>query len=141
MLICSTLAGTALAAPLAPVAMGSAAPFAVMAAATITNTGPSTVNGDIGLSPGTAITGLGSLSVVGSVHAADAAAALAQADLTAAYVDAAARPGATVSPGDIGGMTLAPGVYKSGSSLGLTGTVTLDGGGDPNAVFIFQIGS
>jgi hypothetical protein len=79
--------------------------------------------------------------VFGTIHAADAVAAQAQVDLTAAYNDAAGRTPATALPGDIGGMTLTPGVYNASSSLGITGTVTLDGQGDPNAVFIIQVGS
>jgi hypothetical protein len=77
----------------------------------------------------------------GTIHSADAAAAAAQAALTAAYNDAAGRTPFTPIPADIGGLTLGPGVYRAPVSLGITGTVTLDGGGDPNAVFIFQIPS
>ena len=136
----SSLAGAAKAAT-GSVALGAADGFAVMAAATITNTGPTTVTGDIGLSPGTAITGQGSLTLHGTIHAADVAAAQAQADLVTAYNDAAGRSPDAVIAGDIGGATFTPGVYKSASSLGITGTLTLDAKGDPNAVFIFQMGS
>jgi hypothetical protein len=87
------------------------------------------------------VTGFPPGTVFGTIHAADAVAAQAQVDLTAAYNDAAGRTPATALPGDIGGMTLTPGVYNASSSLGITGTVTLDGQGDPNAVFIIQVGS
>jgi Ice-binding-like len=136
----SSLAGAAKAAT-GSVALGTADGFAVMAAATITNTGPTTITGDIGLSPGTAITGQGSLTLHGTIHAADVAAAQAQADLVTAYNDAAGRSPDAVIAGDIGGATFTPGVYSSASSLGITGTLTLDAKGDPNAVFIFQMGS
>jgi Ice-binding-like len=119
------------------VGLGAAGGFAVMAAATITNTGPTTVSGDIGLSPGTAVTGQGSLTVHGTIHAADDAASQAQSDLVTAYDDAAGRTPDAVVSGDIGGQTLTPGVYSSASSLGITGTLTLDAQGDPDAVFIF----
>ncbi|HEX2017224.1 MAG TPA: ice-binding family protein [Solirubrobacteraceae bacterium] len=124
-----------------PVGLGTASTFGVLAGSTITNTGPSVVNGDLGLSPGTSVTGFPPGSVNGSTHVADAVAAQAQSDLTTAYNDAASRTPAATVAGDLGGQTLAPGVYKSGSSLGLTGTLTLDAQGDPNAVFIFQAGS
>jgi len=124
-----------------PVGLGTAGSFAVLAGSTATNTGPSVVNGDLGVSPGTAVTGFPPGTVNGTIHAADAVAAQAQADTTTAYDDAAGRtPAASVS-GDLGGSTLTPGVYKSSSSLGLTGDVTLDAQGDPSAVFIFQVGS
>jgi len=125
----------------APVNLGTAAGFAVLAGSTVTNTGPTVVNGDLGLSPGTAVTGFPPGTVDGTVHAADAAAAQAQADLTTAYNDAAGRTPTALVAGDLGGMTLTPGVYRSSSSLGITGTLTLDGQGDPNAVFIIQMGS
>jgi len=124
-----------------PVGLGTAGSFAVLAGSTATNTGPSVVNGDLGVSPGTAVTGFPPGTVNGTIHAADAVAAQAQADTTTAYDDAAGRtPAASVS-GDLGGSTLTPGVYKSSSSLGLTGKVELDAQGDPGAVFIFQVGS
>ena len=123
------------------VGLGTADSFAVLAGSTVTNTGPSTVNGDLGVSPGAAVTGFPPGTVHGTIHAADAVAGQAQTDLTTAYNDAAARtPAATVS-GDLGGRTLTAGVYKSASSLGLTGALTLDAQGNPNAVFIFQAGS
>ena len=123
------------------VGLGTADSFAVLAGSTVTNTGPSTINGNLGVSPGTAVTGFPPGTVHGTIHAADAVAGQAQTDLTTAYNDAAARtPAATVS-GDLGGRTLTAGVYKSASSLGLTGDLTLDGQGNPNAVFIFQAGS
>ena len=107
----------------------------------MTNTGPSTINGNLGLSPGTAVTGFGPGTVNGTKYAADAIALKAQSDLTLAYDDAATRTPAVPAPANLGGRTLTPGVYKNASSLGLTGTLTLDARGDPNAVFVFQAGS
>jgi hypothetical protein len=124
-----------------PVPLGTAEPFAVLAGSTVTNTGPTVINGDLGLSPGTAVTGFPPGTVNGSQHVTDAVAAQAQTDLTTAYNDAAGQaPTGTVSA-DLGGQRLAPGVYRSASSLGLTGALTLDAQGNANAVFIFQAGS
>jgi hypothetical protein len=126
----------------APVSLGTAASYAVLAAATVTNTGPTTVNGDLGLSPGTAVTGFPPGQVNGTVHAADGAASQAQADLTTAYNAAAASPVTATIPVELGGTTVTPGVYASpAGTFGITGTVTLDAQGDPNAVFIFQAAS
>ncbi len=126
-----------------PVVLGTAGNFAVLAFSTITNTGNSVVDGNIGLSPGTQVIGFGPGIVVnGVIHAGDAVAGTAQNDLTAAYNDAAARPCiGPVLPGDLGNMTLLPGVYCNSSEENITGTVTLNGNGDPNAIFIFKIGS
>jgi Ice-binding-like len=134
------LAGSAAAAQ-PPVGLGTAASFVVLAGSTVTNTGPSVVNGDLGVSPGTAVTGFPPGTVNGTVHAADAVASQAQTDTTTAYNDAAGRTPAVSVSGDLGGSMLTAGVYKSSSSLGLTGDVTLDAQGDPSAVFIFQVGS
>jgi type VI secretion system secreted protein VgrG len=125
------------------VGLGTAAPFAVLAGQTITNTGSSTISGDIGVYPGTAITGFPPGTETNGVqYSAGAVAMQAQSDLTTAYRDAAGRTPVTTEPPDLSGLTLAPGVYNSSSSaLGLTGTVTLDGQGDASAVFIFQAGS
>lgn len=121
--------------------LGTAAGFAVLGGSTITNTGSTVVNGDLGLSPGTSVTGFPPGTINGAQHITDAAAAQAQVDLITAYNATAAQTGAVAVSGDLGGLTLTPGVYNSASSLGLTGTLTLDGLGNPNAVFIFQIGS
>jgi hypothetical protein len=124
------------------VGLGTATPFAVLAGTTVTNTGPSVISGDLGVSPGDAVTGFPPGQVNnGTQHKGDAVALKAQTDLTAGYNDAAGRTPATTVSADLGGQTLAPGVYKSASALSLTGTVTLDGQGDPSAVFIFQAGS
>lgn len=124
----------------APVGLGTAATFAVLASSTVTNTGPSLISGDLGVSPGTAVTGFPPGTVNnGSIHAADAVAAQAQLDVTTAYNDAAGRS-ATAVTADLSGQTFVSGVYSS-PTLGLTGTVTLDGQGDPNAVWVFQAGS
>jgi len=124
-----------------PVALGSTAPFGVLAATTVTSTGATTVNGDLGVSPGTAVTG--SPTVTGTLHLGDPTAAQAQLDLTTAYNDAAGRTvGAITVAGNLGGQTLAPGLYKSTSSLAISsGDLTLDAQGDANAVWIFQMGS
>ena len=92
--------------------LGTAESFAVLAGTTVTNTGPSTINGNLGLSPGTAVTGFGPGTVNGTTYAADAIALKAQSDLTIAYDDAAARTPAVSAPADLGGLTLAPGVYQ-----------------------------
>jgi len=124
-----------------PVPLGSATTFGVLAATTVTSTGDTTVNGDLGVSPGTAVTG--SLRVSGTIHAGDPTAGQAQGDLTTAFNDAAGRTvGAIAVAGNLGGLTLTPGLYKSTSSLEISsGDLTLDAQGDPNAVFIFQIAS
>ena len=121
--------------------LGVAGSFAVLAGSTVTNTGPSAIDGNLGLSPGTAVTGVATETVDGTTHAADAASLKAKADLTAAYDAAAAKTPTATAPADLGGSTLTPGVYNSASSIGLTGTLTLDAQGDPNAVFVFQAGS
>jgi len=134
--------GAAFATGPSPVALGTAGGFAVLAGSTITNTGSSVLSGELGLSPGTAVTGFPPGTVSGGVYAADPTAAVGQTDLTTAYLDAAGRSGAVaVAGGTLGSVTLTPGVYNSGSSLGLTGHLTLDAQGNANAVFIFQAGS
>ena len=143
-LFAALLAGASLAttAQAAAVPLGTADGFAVLAGSTVTNTGPSLINGDLGVSPGTAVTGFPPGTVTaGTVHGADAVALQAQRDLAIAYVDAAGRSSSAVVSADLAGSTLTPGVYTSASSLGLSGALTLDAGGDPNAVFIFQAGS
>lgn len=127
----------------APVGLGTANSFAVLAGQTVTNTGPSVVSGSIGLSPGTAVTGFPPGTVInGTTYAADSVALQAENDLTTAYNSAAGRTPVTVeSNPDLGGQTLAPGVYQGTSTLSLTGTVTLNGENNANSVFIFQAGS
>jgi len=115
--------------------------FSVLAGTTVTNTGSTVVSGDVGVSPGTAVTGFPPGLAGGTIHKADGAASLAQATLTAAYVDAAGRAGGTSVAGDLVGQTLTAGVYKSTSSLANSGDLTLDAQGNPAAVFIFQISS
>ena len=124
----------------APVGLGTAGSFAVLGGTTVTNTGPSVISGNLGVSPGTAVTGFPpGIVTSGTIHSADGVADGAQSDLTTAYNDAAGRSPTANVPAFIGaGQTLAPGVYKASSSLDVGGSLTLDGGGDPNAVFIFQ---
>ena len=126
---------------LTTVNLNTVAPFAVLAGSTVTNTGPTTVTGDLGVGPGSAVTGFGPGTVVGTMHLGDPTAAQAQADLTVAYNDAAGRTLCPVSvSGNLGGLTLAPGLYKSTTSLEISsGNLTLDAKGNTKAVFIFQM--
>jgi len=143
----------------------AACTYGILAATTSTNTGASTVRGDLGLTPGSSVVGFqdppantyvgggthtGGLGLVtGTIHLTDppptspTSAAAAQAALTVAYLDLAGRtaPAPATVAGDLGGLTLAPGLYKSTSTLGITGALTLDGGGNANAIWIFQIAS
>lgn len=131
--------GAALAAT-AP-SLGVASSFAVLGGATVDNTGATTINGDLGVWPGT-ITG-SAPTVNGTIHAADATAQSAQTDVTAAY-DALVAQACTSGPvgaTDLAAQTLIPGVYCYSSTLANTGLLTLDAGGDPNAVWVFKIGS
>jgi hypothetical protein len=123
------------------VGLGTADEFAVLAGAGITNTGPTTITGDIGTFPTTTITGESDITLIGTNHGGDAVTQGAKDDLVTAYNDAAGQGPASTITADLGGSTLVAGVYNSASSLGLTGTLTLDAAGDPNAVFIFQAGS
>ena len=123
------------------VGLGTATSFAVLAGTTVTNTGATKISGDVGLNPGkaAAVTGFPpGLITNGTQHTADAVSLQAQAALKTAYDDASGRTPFTVVSTDLGGQTLAAGVYKSTEDFGLTGTLTLDGKNDPNAVFIFQ---
>ena len=126
-----------------PIDLGTAAGFAVLAGSTVTNTGATTISGNLGVAPGSAISGFPpGLVGNGTIHANDQVAIQAQADLTTAYNAAAAQPGGVVLTGqDLGGLVLTPGVYFFASSAQLTGTLTLNAQGNPNADFVFQIGS
>jgi hypothetical protein len=124
--------------------LGTAGNYAVLAGSTVTNNGNTVINGgDVGVSPGSAITGFsppGTVTAPYTIDNADAAAA--QNDLTTAYNTAAGlAPTQDLTGTDLGGLTLTPGVYFFSSSAQLTGTLTLNDEGDPNAQFVFQIGS
>lgn len=125
----------------AAIDLGSAGDFAVLAGATITNTGPTVVSGgDIGVSPGNAVTGFPP-GIAPAIHAGDAAALQAQADLTAAYNHTAGLTPTRMASSSLGGLTLLPGVYRFNSSADIAGTLTLDAQNDPDAFFVFQIAS
>jgi hypothetical protein len=125
----------------AQVPLGTAQAYGVLGASTVTNTGPTTITGSVGVSPGNAITGFPPGLASAPIHAGDAAALQAQNDTTLAYNFLASQPCGTTLTGDLGGRTLVPGVYCYASSAQLTGTVTLDGLGNPASLFIFQVGS
>jgi hypothetical protein len=117
---------------------GEADDFVLLAYSTVTNEGNSTITGDIGVSPLASVVGFPPGIVNGTIHAADAAAAQAQIDLTAAYTAAAART-PYITETTLGGLNLPPGIYHSDGALSLTGVLTVTG--DANAVWIFQAGS
>lgn len=134
------LGSDAAAAPVA-VGLGTAGSFAVLAGTGITNTGPTTITGDIGTFPTATITGLTSITLSGTNHAGDSVTQTAKTDLTTAYTTAAGEGPTTAVGADLVGQTLKPGVYNSASAVGLSGVLTLDAAGDPNAVWVFQAGS
>lgn len=121
----------------APVDLGSAASFSVLAATAVVGTGTTTMSGDLGVSPSTSVAGLPPGTYDGSLHAGDPAAATAQADVLAALDDASSRAPHTEIAGDLGGQVFHAGVHHQTATLAVTGTVTLDGEGDPGAVFVF----
>ncbi len=127
----------------APINLGSCSNFTILAATAISTTGGGIINGDVGLSPAGS-QGIPPAQIIGEIHNGDLIAAQAQLDLTDAYNETALRSVDRITLTDgqnIGGETLAPGLYWSATSLQITGDLTLDAGGDVNAVWIFQMGS
>jgi hypothetical protein len=122
--------------------LGTAGSFAVLGGSAVTNTGPSVLNGDLGVSPGTAISGFPPGTHTGALHSADAVALQAQNDATAAYNALASQPcDRDLTGQDLGGLTLTPGVYCFSSSAQLTGALILNAVGNSSAVWVFKIGS
>jgi hypothetical protein len=121
-----------------PIGLGTAEPFAVLAHTTVTNTGTSTIDGDLGLSPGTDVTGFPPGILNGTMHVTDAVAAQAKVDLTTAYGVAASLTPTQTGISDLVGMSLTPGVY-SGADMSLSGALTLEGGAE--SVWVFQVAS
>ncbi|MEU7422078.1 ice-binding family protein [Streptomyces sp. NPDC040750] len=123
-----------------PVPLATAASFSVLAGQGVTNTGPSLISHDLGTSPNPAISGFPPGQVLGAVHAADAVALQAKSDLVTAYNNAAGQATDFALPAGITtGTTLIPGVYTATAGVGLTGDLILDAGGNPNAVWVFQV--
>lgn len=126
------------------VPLGTADNFALLAGSGVTNTGATVVTGDLGLSPGTSVGGFPPGILNGTLHINDAAANQSKLDITAAYNNAKDRTSTDIVTlsGNIGGLTLTPGLYKSTSSLAISsGDLTLDALGNANAVFVIQIAS
>jgi Ice-binding-like len=135
------MAGTAANAAIVPtVGLGTAATYSILAGTpSITNTGATTIDRDVGIHPAASITGFPPGIIAGAIHAGDAVALQAKSDLVLAYNDAAGRTGAVVAGGTLGGQTLVGGVYNAGGvTLDLTGTLTLNGQNNPDSVWIFQ---
>ncbi|MFI6796252.1 ice-binding family protein [Streptosporangium canum] len=123
----------------APVSLGDAASFGVLAGSAVTNTNLTAITGDLGVSPGSSVSGFPPGTVSGAVHAGDATASGAKADLVAAYNDITGRTPVVTIPTELGGTTRTTGIYNSASgAFGITGTLTLDAEGEPDAVFIFK---
>jgi hypothetical protein len=120
----------------AQVSLGSAQSYSLLAGTGVANTGVTTLSGDLGVSPSNSISG--SPTVAGETHAGDTAAATAQNDAVAAYNELNARTPHRDVIGNLGGQTFRAGIYYSAAALAMTGTLTLDAEGNPNAVFIFQ---
>ena len=135
--------GTAAWAGPLPIDLGSAASFAVLAGSDLTNTGPSVINGNLGLWPGTSVVGfLPGMIMNGNAYIDDIQAMQAESDALTAFTTASGETGAqSLSGQNLGGLILTPGVYSFSSSASLTGTLTLNAQNARNAVFIFQIGS
>ncbi len=128
-----------------PVPLGTAANFVILGASTVTNTGPTVISGgNLGLSPGTSVTGFppGTFVAPANEQITTPAAAQGEADADIAYIYEAGLPGGAALPTDLSGLTLTQGLYKNAVAVTLnSGTLTLDAQGNTNAVFIFQIGS
>lgn len=124
-----------------PADLGTAEDYGVIGATQVTNTGATVVDGNLAVSPSGTLVGFGPGVVLGETHLADAEAAQAQADSLAAYNALVLLGPGTIIAGDIGGTTLAPGVYSSATTLGITGSVFLDAGGDPCATWVINVGS
>jgi hypothetical protein len=128
----------------AAVPLAGASNFAVLSGSAVTNTGATSITGDLGLSPGTSIGGFPPGILVGTEHINDIISNQAKLDLTAVYNDLAGRTSTDIVTlsGNIGGLTLTPGLYKSTSSLAISsGDLTFDAKGNASAVFIIQIAS
>lgn len=122
-----------------PVWLASASTFSVLAGTSVVNTGATTIGGDVGVSPSSSVGGFPPGQIAGTIHAGDDTAAQAQQSVAAAYADAAGRAPSSEFSGDLNGSIFHAGVYHSTAAMALTGTVTLDGENNPNAVFIFQV--
>jgi len=126
----------------APILGSELASFAVLGASTVTNTGPTTLVGNLGVSPGTAITALASITITGTVHQTDPFASLAQSQLVTARNNLGTLGAGSLLPADMAGLSLLPGVYTVPAGVSnLTGTLTLNGAGNANAAWIFQMPS
>ncbi|MHB8423541.1 MAG: DUF3494 domain-containing protein [Gammaproteobacteria bacterium] len=128
-----------LATPILGSALGG---FAVLGASTVTNTGATTLTGNLGVDPGSAITGTSSITLNGTIHAADALALLAQNQLASAMTSLASLGTGTTLSSNLTGLTLLPGVYTvPAGTTNLAGTLTLNGNGNANAFWVFQMPS
>ncbi|MFI5428220.1 ice-binding family protein [Aeromicrobium sp. UC242_57] len=124
-----------------PVDLGSAAQYSVLGGTGVTSTGATVLAGDLGVSPSNAVVGFPPGIVQGTIHAGDSAAGQAQADAATAYTDVAGRASSRSFAGDQNGQTFRPGVHRTTAAFALTGTMTFDADGDPDAVFIIQVGA
>lgn len=123
----------------APIGLGESATYSVLSGSNVVGTGSSALDGDLGVSPGTSMTGFPPGTVGGAIHLGDDEAALAIASLEAALADGASRVGHTQFSGDLNGRVFHTGVHDTSAAMSLTGTVTLDAEGDPDAVFVFRM--